>query len=227
MKKIPRMEMIARDDWLTNKCKGKRVLHVGCADYPITKAKIDNGFLLHARLAPVCKEIVGVDIDQNGISMLSKLMPNHEFIHHNIEELDECRALSGKIFDVIVAADVYEHIYNPGRFLEGARKLLSPSGELLLTTPNAFSIKRMIPMAFWGFEYVHPDHVGYFSVCTLIRMLNAKGFNLKGLHAFQWHQPTFRNWFANTSLLPLLYVTGGRLCDELAMSFSPTPSVEK
>ena len=78
----------------------------------------------------------------------------------------------------------------------------------------------MLPMIFWGFEYVHPDHTGYYSISTLNRMLNAKNYNMTSAYAFQWHNPTMKNFIANGILYPALYLTGGRLCDELALSFS-------
>ena len=99
----------------------------------------------------VSKEIVGVDLDENGISTLKKLMPNHEFINHNIEKLDTCTNLTGRKFDLIIAADVYEHLYNIGDFLDGARKLLNTNGQLLLTTPNSFFPKTNAPNDFLGF----------------------------------------------------------------------------
>ena len=50
MKKINRMQIINRDEWLVNHSIGKSILHVGCTDYPITKSKIAGGSLLHSRL---------------------------------------------------------------------------------------------------------------------------------------------------------------------------------
>lgn len=61
MKKISRIKMIRRDDWLVEACRGKRVLHIGCTDSPITTDKISNRELLHFKLAAVAKQIIGLD----------------------------------------------------------------------------------------------------------------------------------------------------------------------
>lgn len=44
-------------------------------------------------------------------------------------------SLAGQ-FDVITAIEVIEHLENPVHFLRQARKLLKPTGTLVLTTPN-------------------------------------------------------------------------------------------
>ncbi len=217
MRKIPRINMIRRDDWLIEACRNKRVLHIGCTDSPITTDKIANRELLHFKLSAVAKQIIGLDIDQEGIETLSKLMPDHTFLFHSAEKLDSCQELSEKRFDIIVAADVIEHMSNIGLFLEGATKLLEPQGKLLIATPQSFSIKRMIPMLLMGYEYVHEDHIGYFSVATLIRLLSRYGMQISQVYMFQWYNPTFKNRFANTLLLPILHLSGGRLCDEVAL----------
>lgn len=217
MMKLPRLKMIKRDDWLLDACRGKRVLHVGCTDYPITSDKIDNGKLLHPKLAEVASEIIGLDVDPQGIETLSKLMPNEVFITHSAEELESCEKLQGQLFDVIVAADVIEHFSNVGLFLSGIRKFLKPDGCVLISTPQSFSIKRMIPMVLYGFEYVHPDHTAYYSVATFSRLLSRYDLNIEQIYMFQWHNPTIRNWLVNTVLWPILYLSGGRLCDEIAL----------
>lgn len=43
-------------------------------------------------------------------------------------------------FDVVVCAEVIEHMREPARALEEVRRVLKPGGKLLLTTPFAFPI---------------------------------------------------------------------------------------
>ncbi len=217
MRKIPRIKIIRRDNWLVETCQGKKVLHIGCTDSPITAEKIASRELLHFKLAQVTEQIIGLDIDQEGIEALSKLMPDRTFLIHSAEDLNSCKALLGEHFDVIIAADVIEHISNIGLFLAGVKNLLAPKGKLLISTPQSFSIKRMIPMLFMGYEYVHFDHIAYFSVATLSRLLSRYGLTINKTYMFQWYNPTFKNWVANTLLSPFLWLSGGRLCDEVAL----------
>lgn len=214
---IPKLDMIQRDDWLTEAAYGKRVLHVGCTDSPMTTSRIKNNKLLHTRLVQVAEEVIGLDIDREGIETLSNLMPEQKFLVHNAEELDRCEALAGKKFDVVVAADVIEHISNIGLFLAGIRNKLNPGGKLLITTPQAFAIKRMITMILLSYENVHPDHIAYFSPATLFRILSRYNLTIEQTYMFQWQNPTLKNRLANSLLMPILWLSGGRLCDEIAV----------
>jgi 2-polyprenyl-3-methyl-5-hydroxy-6-metoxy-1,4-benzoquinol methylase len=217
MRKLPRIKMIRRDNWLIDTCRGKKVLHVGCTDSPITAEKVASRELLHFKLAEVADQIIGLDIDREGIAVLSELMPDKTFLIHSAEELHTCQSLDGEKFDIIIAADVIEHMSNIGLFFAGVQNLLAPQGKILISTPQSFSIKRMIPMLFMGYEYVHFDHIAYFSVATLSRLLSRYGLSIRETYMFQWHNPTFKNRVANILLSPILWLSGGRLCDEVAL----------
>jgi hypothetical protein len=104
----------------------KSVLHLGCTDYPLTRSAIEQNRLLHQRLAGSASSIVGVDADEAGIKELRKLMPGYEFVFFNAERLTDCVELKHRRFDLVVAADILEHVCNAGRFLECARSFLAP-----------------------------------------------------------------------------------------------------
>ena len=215
--KVVRLELIERDPWLVSICQGKTVLHLGCTDYPLTQSRIEENRILHQRLAAGAREIVGVDIDEPGIKELRRLMPGLEFIAFDAERLTECVQLAQRRFEVVMAADVLEHVCNAGAFLTGARSFLSPGGKLVLTTPSAFSVKRMVGLGLTGIEQVHPDHTAYFSISTLTRLLELQKLKVVDHYGFQWRNPTTRNRVANALTWPLLSLSGGRLCDELAV----------
>jgi 2-polyprenyl-3-methyl-5-hydroxy-6-metoxy-1,4-benzoquinol methylase len=217
MRKIPDLEIINRDDFLIESCRGKSVLHIGCTDYPITASKIEQGKLLHQKLSQVASHIVGLDIDKAGIEALSKAMPGKDFIVHSAEKIGECEALKEKDFDIIIAADVIEHLSNIGLFLEGIRGLLRTQARLLITAPQAFSVKRILPLAFMQYERVHPDHIAYFSIATLSQLLSRFDLEIEKSFAFNWYNPTLKNRFANSLVLPFVLLSRGRLCDELAI----------
>lgn len=217
MMRVPRMPVVDRDRWLVDLVKGKSVLHVGCTDHPITAQKIANGRILHGQLLQSASHVVGLDYDSEGVTRLRELFPAQEFIHHNAEELPQCNALQNRQFQLVVAADVVEHLSNFGRFLEGVKSLLGANGRLVLTTPCAFSIKRMVPMALMGIERVHPDHTAYYSLATLKRILSRYGFEIEEGAMFQWKNPTWKNRLVNAAFSPFVALSGGRLSDEIAL----------
>jgi 2-polyprenyl-3-methyl-5-hydroxy-6-metoxy-1,4-benzoquinol methylase len=218
---ISRLKLIDRDEYLIARCAGKMVLHVGCVDYPMMEVKCREGNLLHHKLVKSARKCVGLDLDVTGLDFLRRTMPGEEFICHSAEDLNHSKVLEGRRFDVIVAADVYEHLPNPGLFLAGASLFLAPDGILIITTPSAFSLKRFLAMSFLNVEHVHQDHTGYYSLSTLKRNCTLALLEIVNVYAFQWKNNTFKNKLAYALCSPFMLLTGNRLADELALEIKP------
>lgn len=212
---VPSLKLVSRDDWLASSAQGT-VLHVGCTDHPITADRIAKGRLLHSRLISESENCVGLDIDGAGIATLRRLMPENEFLEADVEKLGQVGELVGRKFDRIIAGDVLEHLSNPGLFLKGIRPFLAPNARIVITTPHAFSVKRILPM-FIGREHVHPDHVAYYSLSTLSELARREGMTIEGAVGFQWINPTLRNRVAYILSFPLLAISAYRVCDELGV----------
>lgn len=214
--KIPKLRQIKRDPWLVSLVAGKSILHVGCTDHPITRERVNEGRLLHQRLRDTAESIVGVDIDAEGIGRLGELMPELEFHAFDAERLDECPALRGRQFDIVLCPDVLEHVSNDGLFLNAMRPFIREGGTLVITTPAAFSLKRF-GAHLLGSEHVHPDHTAYYSVSTLSQLFGRTGYRPVEWLGFQWINATGINRLANALSAPFLFCFGGRCCDELAV----------
>ncbi len=77
-------------------------------------------------------------------------------------------------FDVVHAAHLIEHLNDPRGFLERARALLKPGGELVLTTPNEASFQGRLLRGRW--RSAIRDHLFLFSPDTLARLADRAGF---------------------------------------------------
>src|SRR5678816_4497450 len=64
-------DLVQRLDIITEICAGKRVLHLGCTNYPYTEGALSNGTLLHSELEKVSTDLWGLDADQAGIDVLT------------------------------------------------------------------------------------------------------------------------------------------------------------
>jgi 2-polyprenyl-3-methyl-5-hydroxy-6-metoxy-1,4-benzoquinol methylase len=73
-------------------------------------------------------------------------------------------------FDLIVAFDTFEHIYDPRKFVGAIHRLLKPSGILAITTPDPTSILAKISGSNWV-SFKIPEHVFYWSPQTIRRLL--------------------------------------------------------
>ena len=195
-----KIEIVERIDFIEKNCAGKKVLHLGCTNYPYTQVTIDSGALLHLKLEKIAAEVYGFDLDQRGLDVLADNGAKNLF-RADLEKLEEV-ALDKK-FDVIIAGEMIEHLNNPGLFLHGIKRFMNADTNLIITTINAYCAMR-----FWGYflrgrggvsEPVHPDHVAYYSYSTLKVLLNRAGLNTKDFLFYDLgaeHRPHSR-WYYN------------------------------
>jgi 2-polyprenyl-3-methyl-5-hydroxy-6-metoxy-1,4-benzoquinol methylase len=133
----------------------KRVLHVGCCDYPLTMERVRDGNLLHHAIGETAKHVVGMDLSISGIEILR----NHGT--SNLVVMDAEELCFRGTFDVVLAGDVIEHLSNPGKFLERVPALLTPTSELIIAVPNAFSLAA-VKVWIGRAEATHRDHTFFF-----------------------------------------------------------------
>lgn len=157
-KKIVGQGCVVRDDFIVKHCADKHVLHVGCTDYPFFQTAFAEGYLLHDKVAKVSKRVVGIDTASDDISA----MLGHGYVVKEMDAQTMANHAWDEAFDVILLADVIEHITNPGLVICEARKLLAPKGTIVVTVPNTFGIVRYLK-SFFRYEQVHPDHIAYYS----------------------------------------------------------------
>lgn len=77
-------------------------------------------------------------------------------------------------FDLIVMAEVIEHLPAPAAYLRAAYRLLAPGGTLFLTTPNY----RGASYRLWGdgWRVVADEHLNYFDPESVKRLVESTGF---------------------------------------------------
>lgn len=195
-----RFELVQRVEFIKKMCAGKKVLHLGCTDYPFTKQMIENNMLLHFELGKIAKELYGFDYDQEGIDILSKAGAENLY-QADLEKLEAVKL--DETFDVIIAGEMIEHLSNPGLFLRGIQRFMNKDTDLVITTINAYSGMRFLIYGLRGRgganEPVHPDHVAYYSYKTLNLVVQREKLFVKEFVFYDLgkeHRP-FGRWFYN------------------------------
>ncbi len=172
--------LVQRLDVIREECTGKRVLHLGCTNYPYTEDSIKNHMLLHHELETIASDLWGLDADQAGIDLL-KSHGSEQIMLADLEHLDEVDL--NQTFDVIVAGEMIEHLNNPGLFLNGIKRFMHDGSRMLLTTINAYCGMRFFWYCIRGkrgsIELVHPDHVAYYSYSTLKLLIERHGMHVE------------------------------------------------
>ena len=147
---------------------GKEVLDCGCIG-DIAETREEAQKASHEQIAKRAKYCLGVDVWKTEVE-------RRKTMGYNVQYADVERMSLGRQFDVIVAADLIEHLANPGQFLERAREHLRDGGVLCLVTPNAHSLNTAAK-AFLGVRTaVNPEHTCWYDPTTLRQLLTRYGF---------------------------------------------------
>lgn len=159
--------VIERNSALRDVVRGKRVIHVGCADHInlIAEKRRSNRYL-HDTLKSVATNVVGVDVNKEALVEMEKI---GFWELYTPEEFPV-----GRDFDLIVAADVIEHVPNVGEFLKELRSFRCE--RVVITTPNAFRLRNR---RLWRAELVNTDHRYWFSPYTLAKSLVESGIEIE------------------------------------------------
>lgn len=166
-------------------CEGRRVLHVGCVDWPITDVRQS----LHLQLAPYCSQLDGFDIHAEVFDVLRPALPQGCRLFSDWAEVTE-------EYDLVLVPEVLEHVPDVQVFLGRLDKVNAK--EYVITVPDAYSCFSAhfehLPDQGTLVEVVHPDHNCWYTPYTFSNVLKKyTPWRLDGL------------WFFNRiSLLALL-----------------------
>lgn len=162
---IRRTPLIDRVTLIVDLARGKRVMHLGCADHlPLIQQKRADGSYLHDRIGEVSQHLVGVDTNAAALDEMRATGIDNLYLPEDLP--------TDMVFDLVVAPDVIEHVGNVEDFLTYAGSFGCP---VLITTPNAL---RMANRTRWRSEVVNTDHRYWFSPYTLTRSMAAAGFTI-------------------------------------------------
>ena len=151
---------------------GARVLDLGCGSGAI-------GRFLAARDGAAAGPCDGLTISEDE----AQLARAH-YRRIEVADLDQCRLpelFPPGSYDVIVCADVLEHIRHSERVLTECRDLLAPGGRVLLSIPNAGYCGLVAELMEGEFRYrkeglLDETHVRFFTRRTLLRFLADNGW---------------------------------------------------
>jgi 2-polyprenyl-3-methyl-5-hydroxy-6-metoxy-1,4-benzoquinol methylase len=106
----------------------RKYVDIGCGDCSYT-------LIIGQKLQ--CREVHGVDIDEDRILLASK----RGIITIKADMNKERLSLAENSIDIVTALEVIEHLVNPDNMLQEIYRILKPGGYLIITTPNLASKK--------------------------------------------------------------------------------------
>ena len=179
------MKVHYREDVILPLVADKKVLDCGGVDHTFGADKRQEGDWLHDLLVEEASECLGVDILEDKVNEINA-NNKYRFIVCNVEELPFCQE-----YDVVVAGEIIEHIYNAGLFLDGVWRSLKDDGIVVITTPNAYGASFAFHSWFGGSEVCHKEHTCYYSRQTLSYIVERHGFHVESIQILQRPAKTF------------------------------------
>jgi len=159
---------------------GKRVLDVGCDTGNLAAALKGRG--LHAE---------GVEMDP-AAAELAKARLDRVYVGSIVDE-----ALLAELdgpYDIIVFADVLEHLARPDETLYRMKKLLSPGGVIIASLPNVANFRVRFRLLLGRFEYTEigildRTHLRFYTGKTGRGLFQASGYKVTGQLPAATHIP--------------------------------------
>lgn len=109
-----------------------RVIDIGCG----------SGVKLVRHVAPHTQHWLGVD-QSSAIDLAESAYPSGHWRRADLSLSSTWRELAEQPADLVICADVIEHLEDPFELLERLRSLLAPGGVLLLSTPDRGRLERV------------------------------------------------------------------------------------
>ena len=159
-----------------SKNKELKILDIACNDGELSE--------IFARYG----EVLGIDINKDAVKKCKAR--GIKCIHTDIHGLS---SKYNNYFDVVIAGDIIEHVFDTDKFLEKIYSKLKRNGTLLLTTANIASIGRRIMLLFGKNPFVeystrfpnkeiNVGHIRYYTVSDM--KLQMKELKYKNIQVF-------------------------------------------
>ena len=171
-----RRPLVDKSEHVLALAAGKRVLDVGCIDHSAETALGLGDAWLHGRLRATASALVGLDVLERDAAILNAR--GFDIRIGDAETFD-----LGETFDLVVAADIVEHLPNSGLFLGALRRHLAPGGRIVLTTPNPFALDQFAGVGRRNAVSVNDQHVLWLDPVTMWQLARTLGFTVE---SFAW-----------------------------------------
>lgn len=150
--------------------KGKSVLDIGCARGYLGRTLKDKG----------ASYVVGTDISESAL-IESRQVLDETYVFNLDGEWPA--DLEAKRFDIVIMAEVLEHVFNPVGVLKKIRRILKEEGSLIITTPNFMTWTNRARFIFGNFKYQDQGmfdfgHIRWFTYSYLKKVLTDSGFDI-------------------------------------------------
>lgn len=149
--------------------RDKKVLDVGCGSGYLGEAFKENGCY-----------VVGIESDCDRAKIAQGILDT--LIINDVENIGSL-SFPDYFFDVIIFADVLEHLKRPDTVLIQLKKYLNKNGYIVISVPNIARIDMRLKLFFGNFNYenggiVDKTHLRFFTKKTACKLLKECGYSI-------------------------------------------------
>ncbi len=143
-----------------------------------------TGYLTEKLLAKNCK-VISVEKDKV-MAAYAKNKLNSTIINCDVGKIEKHLSAEKNKFDVILLADVLEHLSDPYEVVETLKKYMKPKSKMIISVPNIANFAIRFNLLFFGrFDYqnfgiLDKTHLKFFTKDTIERLFSDTG--LKVIH---------------------------------------------
>jgi methionine biosynthesis protein MetW len=154
--------------------EGKRVLEVGCSTGYISRLLVDRK----------C-EVTGVEIDPVAAERARSYC--REVLVLDLNSPSWVGSFGSRKFEVVLLADVLEHLSDPWRVLREIAGLLDVAGSVVISLPNLVHFVTRARIALGQFNYTSTGtldhtHLRFFTVKTARELIQSAGYRITRFH---------------------------------------------
>ena len=157
-------------DIVLKKVQGKKVLDIGVCEHSMVHINSDSW--IHGKISKLAKYCLGVDIIPDLINHLNK--KGYNCI---VADATSNKYL-GEKFDIINIGDVIEHVNDPVKLLEFAKRHLKKNGRILVSTPNPFFIKTLLEIPRKSTLVANLEHISWITPSMALEISRRAGLKL-------------------------------------------------
>ncbi len=155
---------------------------------------VGKGLLLQHLITGKPAKLTGIDISLTYLNVIgSKLGKDVNLIVANAENIPYTNE-----FDIIIAADIIEHVFNVGDFLTSVNRALKPNGRFIVKTPNNEDINGYSTLRGCKYNFVHLRN---FNKQTLSTVLKGAGFDIQKVIFDGFYPSKKRAYIKNSTFL--------------------------
>lgn len=186
-KKFRKAKVFNKDEIIISKIKGKTVLDVGCIGQDRDHL---SEYWLHNIIKKHALQVTGVDIVEQKIYELRKA--GYNILH--INDLEKVK----DSYDVIIMADVIEHINDPVGFIRYYVRFLKENGIIIISTPNAKRAFDFINILLSNKYWHNEEHTFWLCPKTMLEVAERAGVYIDQFYWLKYYKHgeifTFKVW---------------------------------